>query len=90
MIKVKDMPKDIFSASRLIIDQEFEKERLQERIRELEVRMMIENICPFCNFEPNKIIKEEGTETYSCEHCKSMMFENEFGGYETRKAHRIK
>ena len=86
MIKVKEMPKNIFDASKLIIEQEFEKERLQNKIRELEVRLFLEDVRPFCG---NKEFDKEGN-TQFCNNCKSMMFENETGGYETRKAHRIK
>lgn len=89
MIKTKDIPKDIFSANSLIINQSSEIDKLKNRIRELEVKMMLENICPFCDYLPKKITKENNKEIYFCEHCKSMLFENEFGGYEVRKANKI-
>jgi ribosomal protein L37AE/L43A len=90
MIELKDIPKDIFTASRLIIEQSSEMDKLKNQVRYLEAKMMLGGICPFCDYLPPKIIKEEGNELYFCEHCKSMMFENISGGYETRKAHRVK
>jgi len=87
MIKIKDIPKDIFTANKLILDQVVKIEKFENRIRELECRLFLLNRCPFCGHIG--INKEDKKEIYFCEGCKSMMFENEFGGYETREAHKI-
>jgi len=87
MIELKDIPKDIFSAGRLIIEQGVEIDKLKEETRQLSCRLFLLGHCPFCGHEG--IDKEEGKEIYFCASCKSMMFENTFGGYEVRKAHRV-
>ena len=78
---------NLFEAISKINVLKSEKEKLQNRVRELEVRLFLEWVCPFCG---NKEFDKESGDTYFCNNCKSMMFENETGGYETRKAHRIK
>ena len=90
MRKLNEIPKDIFEASNIIIEQSTKIDELKNRIRELEAKMMLENICPFCSKLPKKIIKEEGKEIYFCVHCKSMLFQNTFGSYEVRRAYRVK
>ena len=88
MITAKDIPQDIYKAAEMIIELDSTVDKLKNEIRMLQVKMMLENICPFCG---NKQISEEGhTNVFFCDNCKSMMIENKYGGYEVRQARRIK
>lgn len=81
-----DIPENMFEAIDKINALKSKNEKLQNKVRELEVKMFLENVCPFCG---NKEFDKEDN-TIFCGSCKSMMFENETGGYETRQAHRVK
>ena len=81
-----DIPENMFEAIDKINALKSENENLQRRVEELERRLFLEGFCPYCG--SNEFFNEGSTKF--CDGCKSMMFENEQGGYEIRQAHMVR